>query len=99
MSTSRREVLESWHQQKVESGAVFDMQQELLHYTRIDVDILRLGSLKFRELLLSVSNVDALMRCITLPQTCMEVYKQNHIKCDKIAIIPVHGYGGRDKQS
>jgi len=99
MKPTRRQSFELWYAEQIASGAVFKMSEEILYYCREDVDILRKGCLIFRELLLDVSNLDSLARCITLPQSAMTIFRQNYLKPDVIGVIPVHGYGGRDRQS
>jgi hypothetical protein len=55
--------------------------------------------MKFRQLLIDVANFDAFESSITLPSACMQIYRQNFLKEETIAIIPPGGYRVQDKYS
>ena len=58
-----REVFLKWHALKVQHEYLFDLDYELEAYCISDVDILRRCLLKFRRLLLDVSDTDPLQDC------------------------------------
>jgi len=39
-------------------GKIFDFKQKLYEYCKSDVDILRKGCLKYRELFIDIANID-----------------------------------------
>ncbi|MES9882603.1 MAG: DNA polymerase [Sedimenticola sp.] len=76
MNREDREAFLQWHSQKLEEGAEFNFRQEIEAYCRSDVDILRQACLKFRQLMLEVTEnkVDCFQH-VTIASTCMAVYK------------------------
>ena len=64
MSPSERAKLAEWLQEKVDSGAQFDMQEQIEHYCRLDVHILAKACLRYRQLLMDAtsSNVQGIDR-------------------------------------
>jgi hypothetical protein len=64
-----------------------------------DSTILREACMKFRQLLMDVANYDAFESSITLPSACMNIFRQNFLQENTIAIIPSGGYRVKDKFS
>lgn len=81
MRPKERSEFLKWHNSLKDQ--VFNFQEEMLAYNRNDVEILRLGCLKFRRLMLKVtSKLDANglgvdpLQCVTIASTCMRIFKQ-----------------------
>ncbi len=83
MNSQDREAFLQWHRKQLEEGAVFNLRQEMEAYCRSDVDILRQACLKFRQLMLDVTEnkVDCFQH-ITIASTCMAVYKTMFLEED-----------------
>ncbi|XP_052122767.1 uncharacterized protein LOC127749286 [Frankliniella occidentalis] len=97
MSVAERAEFEAWY--ATQQDVVFDLDRELLEYCRMDVTILRLACLRFRELYLAVASVDPFRECCTLASCCMLTYRANYLNPSTIALLPECGYFGVDRQS
>ncbi|KAB0805677.1 hypothetical protein PPYR_02647 [Photinus pyralis] len=75
------------------------MQKEIVTYCVLDVDILTLACLKFRESLIKAGNVCPFSEACTIASSCNKLFRRNFLKPDTIGLIPRHGYRYRDKQS
>jgi len=82
-----------------------DFQKELLKYCISDVDILRRGCLKFRDIFMHMTStddeegIDPFDRCITIASACNLVFRKLFLNEDSIGIIPPQGYRPQDNQS
>ena len=86
MSDERAEFL-NWYEARVDEDYVFNMRKEIVEYCRSDVDILRRGMMKLREIFIEIENVDPL-RSITIASVCMTIYRSNYMPKGTIAIVP-----------
>jgi len=88
MGREEREQFIEWYGQQ--AGKTFDLQAEMLAYCRLDVTILRLACMRFRDLFLDITTkwdvdgnitgfVDPLAH-ITIASACMQIYRVNFIK-------------------
>jgi hypothetical protein len=82
MAPEEREKFHEWH--KLQAGKPFDLQQELYKYCLSDVDILKKGCLKYRQLLMDITRqehsdkgVDPFRSCLTLASTCHLILRRN----------------------
>lgn len=98
MKTDDRTKFLEWRANEILNCRVFDNRRELIKYCRQDVNILRIASLKFRELMIELTSVD-LFDQITIPGTCMAIFKTNFLTANQIAVLPPNGYRMRDNQS
>jgi len=89
----------SWYDDQVNKGAVFDFRQDFVAYCISDVTILRQACHAFRQLFESVAGFDPMIHCITLSSACMAAYRRNFLPEGKIGIVPPGGYHGRGRQS
>lgn len=96
--TERNEFLE-WHENKIKLNKIFCLKYELIEYCKIDVDILRIACIRFRNNLMEKTNVDPFNGPITIASTCMKVFRTMYLKPDTIALIPWNGYRRVDNQS
>lgn len=103
MKDDERRTFLKWYEDNRHSR--FDSDMELLSYCRSDVDILRRCCMAFRKLFMQLTcsrnddGIDPFQSCITIASACMKTYRRKFLKPNAIALIPLHGYGGRDKQS
>ncbi|XP_031338670.1 uncharacterized protein LOC116167447, partial [Photinus pyralis] len=97
MMADDREKFILWYNENKDK--VFDMQKEIVTYCVLDVDILTLACLKFRESLIKAGNVCPFSEACTIASSCNKLFRRNFLKPDTIGLIPRHGYRYRDKQS
>ena len=97
MAPEEREKFHEWH--KLQAGKPFDLQQELYKYCLSDVDILKKGCLKYRQILMDITRqersdkgVDPFRSCLTLASTCHLIFRRNFMSSQTIAIIPDMGF-------
>ncbi|XP_062578112.1 uncharacterized protein LOC134240005 [Saccostrea cucullata] len=83
----------------------FHFEKEMTKYCRSDVDILRRGCLKFREIFMQMTSrngeegIDPFAHCITIASACNLVFRKLFLEERSIGIIPPQGYRPIDKQS
>ena len=78
-----------WYNEKVKSNSIFNFQDEIEHYCRLDVNILREGCLKYRSLMLDVTKtkyaeteqagIDPWQE-ITIASVCSQVYRSKFLE-------------------
>jgi hypothetical protein len=99
-STERLEFI-TWYTEQIDAGYNFNFQTELIGYSRNDVDILRRGCNKFRDLLLVIGKICPFQECIV--QECANcasaIFRQNFLKDNTIGVLPIRGYRMRTNQS
>ena len=88
MPENARSAFIEWYEEKVVADEVFDFQKEIVTYCESDVDILRMGCTKFRDLFLSIAGVDP-FSYITIAGVAMSVFRSKFLIDDTIAVIDV----------
>ena len=66
-------------------GKTFNFKQEMYKYCKNDVDILRRGCMKFRELFIQIANIDP-FQYITIASVCQAIYRNEFLPEDTIGI-------------
>ena len=99
MTPEERKKFLLWHADQKKRQVVFNMQEELLKYCRLDVNILRKCCVKFRSMILDLCSVDPFEECITIASLCNTIFRKLFLKQETIAIIPPDGYRPKEKQS
>lgn len=92
----RRQFLEWYSENK---SKIFDFKKELTEYCVSDVDILTEACLKFRQQMITTTNVCPFSEACTIASACNKVFRRNFLKPNTIGIIPKGGYRKRDNQS
>ncbi|XP_071114957.1 uncharacterized protein [Haliotis cracherodii] len=92
MSPAERSAFLQWHTQKVQEGALFDLQEELLAYCQSDVDILRRGCADFRQNAIHSVGMDPFVEVMTAAAFTMKSFRKHNLKPNTIAILPPQGY-------
>ena len=87
MKPDERAKFLKWYEERVSENYVFDFKKEIIEYCRSDVDILRRGIMKLREVFIKLENIDPL-RYITIASVCMTIYRSNYMPNKTIAIVP-----------
>ena len=85
MSTSERSEFLKWHESQ--KDAVFNFRDEILKYTRSDVEILRLACMKYRDMMIRMTESDEMagidpFQSITMSSAAMTMFKQLFLKED-----------------
>ena len=68
------------------NSQTFNFREEMYKYCKSDVDILRRGCLKLRELFLLISNVDP-FQYITIASVCNAIYRNEFLPKNTIGIV------------
>ncbi|XP_033757420.1 uncharacterized protein LOC117339819 [Pecten maximus] len=55
MTVKQRMAFGKWHEDKINSGELFDFEKEMIDYCRSDVDILKQACLTFRKMLMKIT--------------------------------------------
>ena len=76
MSEKRRKEFLAWHQEKVESGAVFDFQKELSAYLKSDVQVLSQSLEAFGKEMLELTGINPITECVTIASTAFKVWQK-----------------------
>lgn len=103
MMPEDREKFISWYDEH--KNDTFHFQKEITKYCRSDVDILRRGCLKFRNIFMLMTTrndeegIDPFAHCITIASACNLVFRKLYSEEKSICIIPPQGYRPKDKQS
>ena len=89
MNEVESEHFNAWYQEKVNMQAEFNFQEEIEHYCRLDVNILREACLQYRKLLLDVTKtkhddkeqpgIDPWQE-ITIASVCSQVYRSKFLE-------------------
>lgn len=98
MKQKKREEFMNWYQCEKAANTVFNNKKVILEYCAEDVTILRLACLRFRSMLMELTQIDPFKQ-VTLASTAMAVFTVNFLKENQISIIPQNGYRFGDKQS
>lgn len=98
MKNKQYEKFIEWYNAEKEANTIFDNRKVLLEYCKEDVTILRLACLKFRAMLIELTEVDP-FKYVTLASTAMAVFSTMFLKAEEISIIPRNGYRFTDNQS
>ncbi|XP_071086525.1 uncharacterized protein [Haliotis cracherodii] len=84
---------------KVQEGALFDLQGELLAYCQSDGDILRRGCADFRQNAINSVCMDPFVEVMTAAAFTMKSFRKHDLKPNIIAILPPQGYQPRRNYS
>jgi len=74
-----REKFHEWY--KTTEGKTFNFKEEMYRYCKSDVDILRRGCMKLRELFIQIANIDP-FQYTTIASVCQAIYRSE--SCQKI---------------
>ena len=70
---------------KSTEGKTFDFQQEMSRYCKSDVDVLRKGCMKLRELFIQIANIDP-FQYITIASVCQAIYRSEFLPENTIGV-------------
>ena len=87
MKPGTRKAFRAWHKEQVNNDYVFDFNEEIIKYCRSDVDILRKCCMEFREMFREITDIDPFEKCLTIASACHEVFHNNFLKEETIAIF------------
>lgn len=86
MSVSKRQEVHEWHAAEVARGAVFDFRKEIAAYCSQDVTLLRLGILKYQEIVKNAIGYDPLVS-LTIAAAGFDYFKREIMPADTIENI------------
>ena len=84
MTKNDREKFNKWYE--TTKDQVFNFKDEMFKYCKSDVDILRRGCLKLRELFLQISNIDP-FQYVTIASVCHAIYRNEFLPENTIGIV------------
>ena len=70
---------------------MFGFAHEIYEYYKADVQLLKSGCIKFRNVFITDTGIDPFQRC-TIAGACMNVLRTSHLKPNSIGRVPVNGY-------
>ena len=90
MSKDKRQafLIFTWYEDKVNSGAIFDFQKELLKYCESDVNLLKEGCLSFLQEIKQEASFDTLIDAVTIASACNLYWRREKLEEDVIALEP-----------
>ncbi|KAJ8032374.1 putative DNA polymerase [Holothuria leucospilota] len=97
MSSEKSKAFFKWYEQQ--RGKLFDMNQEMERYCIDDVNLLRKGCARFRQIFLDMNDMDPFAHAMTIAQACQQVYRRKFLTQETVALVPHHGYRRRDNHS
>lgn len=92
MSEKRRKEFLAWHQEKMESGAIFDFQKELSAYLKSDVQVLSQSLEAFGKEIVELTGINPITECVTIASTAFKVWQKMFLERDLIALEPRNGW-------
>src|SRR3989442_1559255 len=84
MTKKNKEDFDKWYD--TVKDETFDFKKEMYKYCKSDVDILRRGCLKLRELFMQISNIDP-FQYITIASVCHAIYRNEFLPANTIGVI------------
>ena len=84
MKKSDKEKFDKWYE--TTKGKIFDFKREMYEYCKSDVDILRKGCLKYRELFIDMASIDP-FQYVTIAGVCQAIYKSEFLPENTIGIV------------
>ena len=94
MMPEKKEELRNWHNEQVQRNAVFDFKQEIVHYCKSDVNLLKQGCIKFQEEFASQAGFNPMVESLTIASACNLYWRKKHLVPNTIAVEPVRGWRG-----
>lgn len=92
MTFKRRKEFLTWHQRKVEAGAIFDFQKELSAYLKSDVYVLKGALTAFSEEMKELTGINPLTQCVNIASCASLVWRKIFLEENLIALLPQHGW-------
>ena len=84
MTKNDKEDFDKWY--ATVKDQTFNFKNEMYKYCKSDVDILKRGCLKLRELFLQISGIDP-FEYITMASVCMAIFRNEFLLLNIIEII------------
>ena len=94
MMTSKKEELIHWHTQQVAENKEFNFKEEIIHYCKSDVQLLKQGCQKFQEEFASQAGFNPMEKSYTIASACNLYWRKHHLSPNTIAVEPIHGWRG-----
>ena len=91
MSRKEREFFLEWYN-NLSDDYIFDFKKELIKYCKQDVNILRAGCLKFRQLLINYTGIDPFANCCTIASLTTHIWRKKYMPEKTVGVIPENNY-------
>lgn len=88
-----------WHDSLKNSNYVYNNQEELIKYCKMDVELLRKGCVKFMNDFVSLLDVNPFLEAFTLSQAVLKVYRKLFMKENTLGVVPPGNYHSRQNRS
>ena len=86
-----------WHgEENICCGGSFDFRAQIVRYCLLDVTVLRLCALKFRQDYIDICKIDP-SKSVTIASACQKFYRTFLLKKQEVAVISGHGYQANRK--
>ena len=86
-TTAEKKKLMGWHGgESVRCGGRFDFREQIVRYCSLDVTVLRLCALKFRQDFIDICKIDP-FKSVTIASACQMLYKTFLLKKQEVAVI------------
>ena len=98
-TTADKKKLMGWHgEENICCGGSFDFRAQIVRYCSLDVTVLRLSALKFRQDFIDTCKIDP-FKSVTIASACRKFYKTFLLKKNEVAVIFGNGYQANRKTS
>jgi hypothetical protein len=96
-SRERREKFERWYAEV--KDVEFNFKDSFFSYCEADVDVLAKGCFKFRDIIMSIADIDPFANNYTIASLCHSIYRKKYMPLNSIGVIAEYGYNPHEKSS
>jgi hypothetical protein len=96
-SRDRRDKFEKWYDEA--KNVEFNFKDTFFSYCEADVDLLAKGCFKFRDIIISIANIDPFANNFTIASLCHSIYRKQYMPLNSIGVISEYGYNPHEKSS
>ena len=94
MMSSKKEELLNWHAKQLRLNVQFNFKQELIHYCKSDVQLLKQGCEAFQQEFEREAGFNPMAECFTIASACNLYWRKKHLLPNTIAVEPLRGWRG-----
>lgn len=86
-----------WYEEN--KNANYNLREQAILYCLKDVTLLRLGCLKFLDMIIELSEINPFVECFTLAQLALTIYRKKFMPVNSLGIVPANNYHSNTNQS